>query len=91
MSPVGPPFNLVKLNTNNEVESHWPNHDHVPEPGLMDVFGRTDGPDYMGRKYTAATDTFSPVIPPVPTKREQLRSKQSNQWTIEDLADWNKG
>ena len=73
---------FVKFDANWKVIAQY-KCDHAPEPNLMNVTDRRDGPNYMGRIYASRTDTFStPPPPPPPTRRQQLKAKSS--WTPDE-------
>jgi len=72
---------FLKFDSNDTVINQWES-DHKVEPSLFDATGRGDGPDYMGRTYDSATDTFSPVIV-LPKSRRQLL-KEKLVWTPAD-------
>ena len=56
--------------------------DHDLKPGQLEVTGRSDGPDYMGRTYNAGTDAFSPRIVYPETPRRQLINNRN--WNAAD-------
>jgi len=78
---------LVRLDQNKKVKAQWSIEDSniskdKPEPNLFDVTGRPDGPNYMGRTYIPASDSFTPFVLPPKTKSELLKAKTT--WTATD-------
>ena len=58
----------------------------LPDPTYMDVTGRDDGPQFMGRTYNARTDSWSarPADPVDPL--DSLRAKDPATWSDEDRS-----
>jgi len=60
----------VRFDGNKKVINQWKS-DVKPKQADMEVTGRSDGPDFMGRTYDDAADTFSAPLPPGPPSRAQ--------------------
>lgn len=77
---------LLKFDRNLKVVNQWIT-DHAPEPGLFDATNRTDGPKYMGRTYDPGLDSFSPLVTPTQTRRQQLKDQLT--WTDAERLEAN--
>ncbi len=77
---------LVRLDRNRKVNAQWET-DHDPEPGLMDVTNHPDGPNFLDRTHDLDTDTFSDVVVPAPTRRQEL--KEITTWTDAERLEAN--
>ena len=80
-------MNWVEIDGSNKVTAY--HRVERPWPGLLPVLG---DPPFTGGTYNATTKKVASIPPgPPPSKRELLAAKPSDEWTLEDLADWMKG